>query len=360
MLLLALYVALAIFVSFVCSVLEAVLLSITPSYVAQQQNLGGHTADKLVKLKQDIDRPLASILTLNTIAHTIGAAGAGAQAAVVFGNRWVGLFSAILTLGILLLSEIIPKTIGATFWRHLTPFTVNVLDPMVKVLFPLVWLCELVTKPFSKEKEPLKVRDEIYAMSLLAHESEEFDEGESKLLANFFTLRTFPVTEVMTPRTVLFRVDAEMTVNDFLSQHMDTPFSRPLIYSQSTDNILGFTHRLELFKLQKQGYGDKQLGAIMRPIYVMLDNLSLLDAFNQMLREHLQLTVIVDEYGSVKGIVTLEDIFEYLVGEEIIDEADNTTDMQVLAFKRWEKWKKKHGVIESKDEEDGNQSDKNN
>lgn len=352
MLLLTTYVLLAVFVSFLCSVLEAVLLSITPSYIAQQKNIGSPFADKLICLKQDIDRPLASILTLNTIAHTIGAAGAGAQAAIVFGSQWLGIFSAVLTLAILLLSEIIPKTIGATYWRNLTPVSVYTLNIMVKVLFPLVWLCELVTRPFARGKMPLNIRDEIYAMSLLAHESEEFDEGETKLLTNFFTLRTVPVTEVMTPRTVLFRIDAEMTIDEFLQHHTETPFSRPLIYSQTKDNILGFTHRLELFKLQQKGFGDKQLGAIMRPIYVILDTMSLLDAFNQMLKEDLQLSVIVDEYGSVQGIVTLEDIFEYLVGTEIVDEADKITDMQELAFNKWEAWKNQHGVIESKDDKE--------
>ncbi|MCE0493815.1 CNNM domain-containing protein [Vibrio salinus] len=351
MLLLTIYVLVAIIVSFLCSILEAVLLSITPSYIAQQKNIGSSFATKLLILKQDIDRPLASILTLNTIAHTIGAAGAGAQAVIVFGNEWLGVFSAILTLAILLLSEIIPKTIGATFWRWLTPITVHILSFMVKALFPLVWLSEQITRPFSRNQFQPKIRDEIYAMSLLAHDSEEFDEGETKLLANFFTLRTVPVTEVMTPRTVLFRIDAELTINRFLQDYTDTPFSRPLIYSQSKDNILGFVHRLELFRLQQQGLGEKQLGAVMRPIFVILNTLSLLDTFNQMMKEDLQLSVIVDEYGSVQGIVTLEDIFEYLLGEEIVDEADKITDMQELALKRWDEWKTHHGVIESKDKE---------
>ena len=143
-----------------------------------------------------------------------------------------------------------------------------------------------------------------------------------------------------------------MSINQFLTDHKDTPFSRPLVYSEQSDNIIGFVHRLELFKLQQAGCGEKPLGDVMRPIYVLLNNLPLPKAFDQMMAQRLQLSLVVDEYGTIQGIITLEDIFEHLVGEEIVDEADKTTDMQELAFQRWEKWKEKHGVIESRDEED--------
>ncbi|MDN2482283.1 CNNM domain-containing protein [Vibrio agarivorans] len=349
MFLLAIYISAAIGVSFVCSVLEAVLLSITPSYIAQLRKDEHPAAEKLAVLKADIDRPLASILTLNTIAHTIGAASAGAQAAVVFGSQWLGVFSAVLTLAILLLSEIVPKTIGATYWRQLAPGSTTLLRWMVWALTPFVWFSEQITKRLSRGHEAPKMRDELSAMALLAKESGEFNEGESKLLNNLLDIQSIPVTQVMTPRPVLFRVDAEMTVNQFLTEHMDSPFSRPLIYSQTKDNIIGFVHRLELFKLQQHGMGHKQLGAIMRPIHVLLNNLPLPKAFEQLIAKRLQLALVVDEYGSVQGLLTLEDVFEHLLGEEIVDEADKTTDMQALAFERWEKWKKEHGVIESND-----------
>ena len=349
--LLIIYILLAIGVSFICSVLEAVLLSITPSYLAQMRNDEHPAAKKLSEFKADIDRPLASILTLNTIAHTIGAAGAGAQASKIFGSQWLGLFSAILTLGILLLSEIVPKTIGATYWRRLAPVTSSCLTGMVWALTPFVWMSKQVTKQLAHGHKPTKIRDELSAMAILARERGEIDEGESKILNNLLTIDNVPVTQVMTPRPVVFRVEAEMTINHFLNTYSDIPFSRPLVYSQQKDNILGFVHRLELFKLQQTGFGNKQLGAVMRPIHVLLNTITLPKAFDRMMKERLQLALIVDEYGTLQGIVTLEDIFEHLLGEEIVDEADKTTDMQQLAFRRWEIWKKTHDVIESRDEE---------
>ncbi|ANW24145.1 MULTISPECIES: hemolysin family protein [Vibrio] len=356
MLLLTIYVSVAIGVSFICSVLEAVLLSITPSYLAQLRQQGHPAAEKLSKLKADIDRPLASILTLNTIAHTIGAASAGAQAAVVFGSEWLGVFSGVLTLGILVLSEIVPKTIGATYWRQLSPLAAITLRWMVWALTPFVWFSEQITKRLARGHQAPKMRDELSAMAILAKESGEFAEGETKILNNLLGIQDVPVTQVMTPRPVVFRVDAEMSINEFLAQHKDTPFSRPLVYSQSKDNIIGFVHRLEMFKLQQAGCGEKQLGAVMRPVHVLLNNLSLPKAFEQMMAKRLQLAMVVDEYGTIQGILTLEDIFEHLVGEEIVDEADRATDMQELAFERWEKWKETHGVIESRDDDEEDQA----
>ncbi|PSW41665.1 CNNM domain-containing protein [Photobacterium leiognathi] len=352
MVLLTIYITVAIGVSFICSVLEAVLLSISPSYIATLRQQNHPAAAKLTALKDNIDRPLASILTLNTIAHTIGAATAGAQATIVFGSEWLGVFSGVLTIGILLLSEIVPKTIGATYWRQLAPLTASMLRWMVLLLIPLVWVSEQITRRLSRGHEQPKLRDEISAMALLAHESGELGEGESKILTNLLQFRDVCVTKIMTPRPVLFRVDAEQTINEFLSKHKDSPFSRPLVYSEQSDNIVGFVHRLELFAESQAGKGGQELGALMRPLPVIMNTVSVPKAFERLMQERSQLILIVDEYGTVQGLVTLEDIFESLVGEEIVDEADKNTDMQQLAFQRWEKWKKKHGVIQNNDEEE--------
>lgn len=223
---------------------------------------------------------------------------------------------------------------------------------MVLLLIPLVWVSEQITRRLSRGHEQPKLRDEISAMALLAHESGELGEGESKILANLLQFRDVSVTKIMTPRPVLFRVDAEQTINEFLSKHKNSPFSRPLVYSEQSDNIVGFVHRLELFAESQAGKGGQELGALMRPLPVIMNNVSVPKAFERLMQERSQLILIVDEYGTVQGLVTLEDIFESLVGEEIVDEADKNTDMQQLAFQRWEKWKKKHGVIQNNDEEE--------
>ncbi len=351
MILLIIYVTVAIGISFVCSVLEAILLSITPSYLAQLRQNGHPAARRLTELKDDIDRPLASILTLNTIAHTVGASASGAQAAKVFGDAWLGAFSAVLTLAILLLSEIVPKTIGATYWRTLAPSAASILRWMVWALTPFVWASEQLTRRLSKGKEQPKLRDEISAMALLAKESGELADDESTMLTNLLSLRDVPVVKLMTPRPVLFRVENTMTIDAFLKAHHDTPFSRPLVYSGSRDNILGFVHRLELFSAKQHGKGDQPLGSLMRPIPVVHDSTHVPKVFDRLMAQRSQLALIVDEYGDVQGIITLEDIFEHLMGKEIMDEADKTSNMQKLAQDRWEDWKEAHGVIESKDDE---------
>ncbi len=352
MILLIMFVALSIGVSFICSVLEAVLLSITPSYLAQMRQQGHPAAARLQELKDDIDRPLASILTLNTIAHTVGAAASGAQATKVFGDAWLGAFSALLTLAILLLSEIVPKTIGATYWRQMAPGAASILRWMVWALTPIVWASEQLTRRLSRGKEQPKLRDEISAMALLAKENGELADDESTMLTNLLSLRDVSVTKLMTPRPVLFRVDADMTIEAFLDQHHDTPFSRPLVYNEQRDNIMGFVHRLELFSARQHGRGADKLGSLMRPIPVVHDSTHVPKAFDRLMAQRSQLALIVDEYGDVQGIITLEDIFEHLMGKEIVDEADKTMNMQTLAQERWADWKETHGVIESKDDDE--------
>ncbi|OOE86272.1 CNNM domain-containing protein [Salinivibrio sharmensis] len=352
MLILVLFISLSIGVSFICSVLEAVLLSITPSYIANLRHQGHPAAERLNALKKDIDRPLASILTLNTIAHTVGAAGAGAQAAHVFGDAWVGVFSAVLTLAILLLSEIIPKTIGANFWPQLAPGAALVLKWMVWALTPFVWLSEQITKRLSADTTHVKLRDEISAMAMLASESGEMGEDETQMLHNMLKLRDLPATQLMTPRPVLFRVPAEMDVNGFLEEHGDCPFSRPLVYGEQRDDILGFVHKSNIYEAKTQGAGQTRIGNLMRPLAVILPGNSVLQAFDILMIRRAQLAMIVDEYGTVQGIITLEDVFEYLTGREIIDEADTVTDMQQLAYQRWDAWKKQHNMIESQDDDE--------
>ena len=357
MVLLILYVSLAIGVSFICSVLEAILLSITPSYLAQLRQQSHPSANKLAILKHDIDKPLASILTLNTIAHTIGAAASGAQAAKVFGEAWLGVFSGVLTLAILVLSEIVPKTLGAVYWRQLAPHAAFMLKWMTILLIPFVWASKQLTKRLARRIEEPRIRDEISAMAQLAKESGELADDELTMLTNLLSLRDVPVTRLMTPRTVLFRVDSEMTIEEFLQKFHDTEFSRPLIYIEQRDNIVGFVHRLELFSANQHGNGKNTLGSIMRPIIVLHSLATVPKAFDSLIAKHAQLALIVDEYGDVQGIITVEDIFEHLTGKEILDEADKTSSMQQLAHERWQEWKKKHSLIENNDDSENERNE---
>ena len=349
MLLLLVYVAVAIGVSFLCSILEAVLLSITPGYLAYLKKHGKPSYSPLAKLKTDIDKPLASILTLNTIAHTIGAASAGAHATVVFGSEWVGVFSAVLTLGILLLSEIIPKTIGATYWRQLAPITGYFLNWLVWLLTPFVWISGIVTRFVSHQKPEPQLREELSAIASIARETGELDIGESKLFENILTLKQTPISKVLTPRTVVFRVSDTLTINEFFAQFANNSFSRALVYHQSNDNVVGFVHKLELYRYQQQHGGDESIGRVLRPVCALLNTISLATALELMLGNKHQLTIVVDEYGSLKGVLSLEDIFEHMLGEEIMDEVDNTADLQQAAHLRWEKWKQEHSVIDQRD-----------
>ncbi|MGL5290343.1 MAG: CNNM domain-containing protein, partial [Vibrionaceae bacterium] len=271
---------------------------------------------------------------------------------------WLGLFSGVLTLAILFLSEIMPKTIGATYWRTLAPFSASLLNWMIILLGPFVWMSEQFTKRLSQGKQEPKMRDELSAIALLAKESGELADDESTMLTNLLSLRDVPVTKLMTPRTVLFRVDATMTIEQFLQEHNDTPFSRPLVYTNQRDNIIGFVHRLELFSAIQSNQGKKTLGSVMRLLPVVHSSTSVPKVFDRLLQKRAQLALIVDEYGDVQGIITIEDIFEHLTGKEIIDEADTTSSMQRLAHERWNDWKQAHGVRESKDDEQQDQKPK--
>ncbi|RLV59458.1 HlyC/CorC family transporter [Parashewanella curva] len=351
MLLLLVYVSIAIGISFLCSILEAVLLSITPGYLAYLKKQGKPSYKPLETLKDDIDKPLASILTLNTIAHTIGAASAGAHATVVFGSEWLGVFSAVLTLGILLLSEIIPKTIGATYWRQLAPITGFVLNWLVWVLTPFVWISSIVTRFVSHQKPEPQLREELSAIATLAGETGELDIGESKLFENILSLRQTTISKVLTPRTVVFRVSDTLSINDFFAQFAKNPFSRALVYHENKDNIVGFVHKLELYRYQQQYGSDASIGRVLRPVCALFKTMSLATALKFMLSNKHQLTIVVDEYGSLNGVLSLEDIFEHMLGEEIMDEVDNTPDLQQAAHKRWAKWKQEHNVIDPRDEQ---------
>ena len=344
--LLALYVALAIGVSFLCSIMEAVLLSVTPSYVAALERKGSAVGEQLHQYKDNVDRPLAAILSLNTIAHTVGAAGVGAQAALVFGEAYTGIIAAILTLLILVLSEIIPKTLGAVYWRALTPSVVRLLTATIIAMWPLVKLSQGITHLLSQEEEETAFsREEFTAMAELGEEEGVFEEKESRILRNLFRFNSLRVKDVMTPRTVIFDLPENTTIGEVVEEHDEFRFSRIPVYDDDPDDITGYVLKDEMLLRAAQEEFDVTLEEMARDILVVHETLPLPDLLERLLDRLEHIALVVDEYGGVAGVVTMEDVVETLLGLEIVDEADSVEDMQALARKQWFKRARELGMV---------------
>ncbi len=331
MILLVSYVLVAVFFSFLCSIAEAVLLSVTTSYVVNLEKEGRPAGAVLKKLKADINSPLAVILTLNTIAHTIGAAGAGAQAAAVFGSVYVGLFSALLTLIILIFSEIIPKALGAQHWRALAPLTGHVLSVLVRVFYPFVLVSNKLTAGLSHGPTLDGFsRQEFAAMAELGEREGQLDSQEARVMQNLLLLRETYVEDVMTPRAVVLSFSATSTVSELLALENSQGFSRiPLIGPGETVN--GFVLRSDILLAQAGSEGRHELSQYARDLPAIADKTTLLKAFDAFVSNAYQIMLVVDEYGGIQGIITLEDILETLLGLEIMDENDTIADLQQVA-----------------------------
>ncbi len=345
MLLLIVYISIALGFSFLCSIAEAVILSVTHPYISVLEQQGHGAANLLRRLKKNINDPLAAILTLNTTAHTIGAAGAGAQATEVFGNAYLGVVSAILTLLILIFSEIIPKTIGAVYWRQLAPVTAYLLKFLILILYPFIKMSALLTQLLSRGRRQEHFRqDEFTAMAQTGLEEGKLFQHESLILNNLFMLRETKVIDVMTPRLVVFSLDESLTVKDYFEYHSDSRFSRIPVYHEQRDHVTGFVLRGDLLLAHARGNSDKVLSIYRRPLTALPDTSSLQNAFEILLEERSHITLIVDEYGGMEGILTLEDVLETLLGIEIVDEQDKVEDMRKLARKLWRKRALKMGL----------------
>lgn len=346
MTLLLLYIALALGVSFLCSVAEAVLLSVTSAYTSVLEQKGRRSGILLARLKRDIDRPLAAILTLNTIAHTVGAAGAGAQATAVFGSAYLGLFSAVLTFLILVLSEIVPKTLGAHYWRALAPGTAWGLHYLIGLLSPFIRLSELITRLITRGERGGSGfdRHELTVMADLSSQDGHLDERESGIMKNLLLLRQTAIRDAMTPRTVLFSAPQAQTVEEFLNSHRTVPFSRIPIYREDPDDITGVVLLNDLLLARARGEAEHPLEEFRRELPVLLDSMPLTQALEEFLRRQMHMILAVTEYGSVVGLITLEDVLETLLGREIVDEKDKTRDMRELARRRWRRQARRLGV----------------
>ncbi|NNK31908.1 MAG: HlyC/CorC family transporter [Xanthomonadales bacterium] len=354
MTLLVAYISFALVFSFLCYIAEAVMLSVTPAYIAVLEKSGRASGVLLRRLKDDINKPLAAILTLNTIAHTIGAAGAGAQVAVVFGNAYLGIASAILTLLILIFSEIIPKTLGAHHWRRLAPATAYGLKVLIWLLYPFVIFTERLTRGLAEGPVISGFsRKEFAAMAELSKEEGQLAERETEVLKNLLRLRDTRVKDAMTPRTVMFSVPEAMTVEEFFAMHSEVRFSRIPVFSKDPDYIEGFVLRSDLLLAHASGETNRSLESFRRTMPVLPDSLSLARAFNEVLRVRAHIAQVVDEFGSPAGILTLEDILETLLGLEIVDEGDTAEDMQGLARKLWKRRAQEMGLDFDGTEESG-------
>ena len=348
MFLLLFYLFLALFVSFLCSVMESVLLSTPLSFLNVKEESGHKSATTFIKLKNNIEKPLSAILTLNTVAHTIGAAGVGAQATKIFGDLYFGIISAILTLLILIFSEIIPKTIGARYWRSLALTSGVIINTMVIITYPLVIMTGYITKLFSKNVNELSVsRAEISAMANIGTEEGIFEEKENKIIQNLIRLRNVKVSEIMTPRVVVTTADENMSLEEFLIRKEFLHYSRIPIYSSNDENITGYVFRQTVFEKLAEDETNLKLRDICREIVVVPENQTLMSLWEILLERKEHITLIVDEYGGMGGIVTMEDIIESLLGLEIVDEKDRIVDMQQYARERWNERKAKYNILDN-------------
>jgi CBS domain containing-hemolysin-like protein len=341
------YLFLALVVSFLCSIMESVLLSTPQSFLLVKQNENNEWAGHLINLKVNIDKPLSAILSLNTVAHTIGAAGVGAQAVKVFGEAYFGLISAILTLLILVFTEIIPKTIGARYWRNLAKVSYYTIKASIIITYPLVLMSALITKLFSNNSEEFTTsRKEIAALASLGTDEGIFTDKENKIIQNILKLKNVKVTEIMTPRVVVAIADEDLSVHDFLKNKNYLKYSRIPVYSGNNENITGYVIRQNVLEKLAEDMHTLTLKDIKREIFVVPSTIVLFTLWENLLGKKEHIALIVDEYGGFEGIVTMEDIIETLLGLEIVDEKDTITDMQEFARKRWETRQAKYNLID--------------
>jgi CBS domain containing-hemolysin-like protein len=333
MTLLIFYVGLALIVSFLCSLLEASLLTITPSTIRSAADKGARWASRLKTLKDDVERPLAAILTLNTVAHTMGAAGAGAQYAKVYGAGSEAVFAAMLTLAVLVITEIIPKTIGARYAARLAPFTAWMLPILITALAPLVWASRQVTWLITRGKpaEIPRHREELLALASLGQASGQIEGSEVRFVRNILQLHVVKAADVMTPRTVVFSLPLQLSLPDLAQKIRDVPYTRIPVFDEQPDNIKGFVIKHEVLgQLLSDPLGE-DLEELVRPLPDVLDVLPVDKLFHRMITDHHQIMAVLDEYGTFLGLVTLEDVLETIFGFEIVDELDEVADLQEYA-----------------------------
>ena len=326
----------SIALSALCSTLEATLLSTPLSYITGLEEQGVKGADRLKRLKQNADRPISAILCLNTIANTVGASIVGSLVYEVYGDALVGVFSTIFTFAILILSEIIPKTIGTSYWRSLALPASIIINAMIFVAFPLVWVLERMQRLISSRSTQVSVsREDISAMVSVAVEEEVIEKDEKKMIQNLLKLDEVTAHEIMTPSVVVEMVPGSMTIREFYDS--DNTHSRILVYDEENDEyVSGYVLRQEVLEKMAEDKFNAPLNDILRPILTFEEETSVSDIWEKLLEKKEHISAILDEYGSLRGIVTMEDVIETMLGREIVDEKDEVVDMQEYAKEQWE------------------------
>ena len=331
---------LSIALSALCSTLEATLLSTPISYITGLEEQGVKGARRLKKLKQNPDRPISAILCLNTIANTVGASIVGSLVYEVYGDALVGIFSTIFTLAILILSEIIPKTIGTSYWRSLALPASVIINAMIFISFPLVWILEHLQRLISSNSNQVSVsREDISAMVSVATEEEVIETEEKKMIQNLLKLDEITAHEIMTPSTVVEMAEGQMTIKEFYDS--DLTHSRILVYDEENDEyVIGYVLRQTVLEEMAEDRFATHIREISRPILTFPENESVGNIWEKFLEKKEHISVIIDEYGTFRGIVTMEDVIETMLGQEIVDETDEVVDMQEYAKEQWEKAQK--------------------
>ncbi len=347
--LLLIYLFIALFFSFLCSLLEASLLSITPSHANVIGKENPSLGKDLQHFKDNIDKPLAAILTLNTFAHTIGAAGVGAQAQAIWGEEYLTIISVVLTIIILILTEIIPKTLGANYWKSLTPFTVRTLKILIySPLYPLILFSQFITKRLKRDKDmSVLSRADFTAMAEIGTKEGILHQDESRVINNVLRFNVILAGHIMTPRTVIKAAPEKQLIREFYDNSTNMRFSRILVFDNSVDQITGYVLKDEVLQRIIEGDGGLSLAEIKRPIHVVHENTPVPQLFTRLMEKKEHIALVVDEYGGTAGIVSMEDVIETLLGLEITDEFDAVEDLQKWAREKWEKRSKKLGSYDN-------------
>ena len=339
------YFFLALGVSFICSLLESVILSVTHSHIGTLVKSNPTKGKLLQRLKDDINRPLAAILTLNTIANTVGAAGMGAQALHVYGSHAVAAASAILTFSILIFSEILPKTLGAYFCRSLAIPSAYVIRALMVITFPFVWLSNTLSSAINSNEDRVS-REEITAMAEMGEDEGSIDEHESDIIENLFRLKEIQIEDILTPRSVIYAFEDIQTVGKIMDSNEDIIFSRIPVFHENIDNVIGMVYKDTVLETMADDFFEKTMADLVEPVETVYEKESVESVLNKFTKNRSHMFIVKDEFGGTTGIVTLEDCIETLLGVEIMDESDEVADMRKLAKdqQRQKKHKEENGT----------------